>query len=127
MAFFVLVFVLGEDFIFVWLELVELFRLYLGASLCIFSFSSCHIIFVRLYMLGGVYFVVLVSNFLLIYDYEFFIIICHRGGPLVGEALDHRKSYRESIRTVKQNEFTFRASSARNIAVPRRSRINSAP
>ena len=27
-------------------------------------------------MLGGVYFVVLVSNFLLIYDYEFFIIIC---------------------------------------------------
>ena len=32
--------------------------------------------FVGLYMLGGVYFVVLVSNFLLIYDYEFFIIIC---------------------------------------------------
>ena len=28
-------------------------------------------------MLGGVYFfVVLISNFLLIYDYEFFIIIC---------------------------------------------------
>ena len=27
-------------------------------------------------MLGGVYFVFLVSNFLLIYDYEFFIIIC---------------------------------------------------
>ena len=75
LAFFVLVFVLGEDFIFVWLELVELFRLYLGASLCIFSFSSCHIIFVRLYMLGGVYFVVLVSNFILIYDYEFFIIM----------------------------------------------------
>ena len=27
-------------------------------------------------MLGGVYFVLLVSNFLLIYDYEFFIVIC---------------------------------------------------
>ena len=27
-------------------------------------------------MLGGVYFVFLVSNLLLIYDYEFFIIIC---------------------------------------------------
>ena len=34
-------FVLGGDFIFDWLELVELFRLYLGASLCILSFSSC--------------------------------------------------------------------------------------
>ena len=32
--------------------------------------------FVGLFMLGGAYFVVLVSNFLLIYDYEFFIIIC---------------------------------------------------
>ena len=76
LTFFVLVFVLGGDFIFVWLELVELFRLYLGASLCILSFSSCHIVFVWLYMLERVYFVVLVSNFLLIYDYEFFIIIC---------------------------------------------------
>ena len=76
LAFFVLVCVLGGDFIFDWLELVELFRLYLGASLCILSFSSCHIVFVGLYMLGGVYFVVLVSNFLLIYDYEFFNIIC---------------------------------------------------
>ena len=27
-------------------------------------------------MLGVVYFVLLVSNFLLIYDYEFFIVIC---------------------------------------------------
>ena len=50
-----LFFVLGGDFIFVWLELMELFRLYLGASLCIF-FSSCHIVFVGLYMLGGVCF-----------------------------------------------------------------------
>ena len=50
-----LFFVLGGNFIFVWLELVELFRLYLGASLCILSFSSCHIVFVGLYMLGGVY------------------------------------------------------------------------
>ena len=71
-----LFFVLRGDFIFDWLELVELFRLYLGASLCILSFSSCHIVFVGLYMLRGVYFVVLVSNFLLIYDFEFFIIIC---------------------------------------------------
>ena len=56
---------------------MELFKLYLGASLCILSFSSCHCLyFVGLYMLGGVYFMVLVSNFILIYDYEFFIIIC---------------------------------------------------
>ena len=74
LAFFVLVFVLGGNFIFDWLELVELFRLYLGTSLCILFFSSCHVVFVGLYMLGGVYFVVLVSNFLLMYDYEFFII-----------------------------------------------------
>ena len=45
LTFFVIVFVLGGDFIFVWLELVELFRLYLGDSLCILSFSSCHICF----------------------------------------------------------------------------------
>ena len=56
LAYCVLVFVLGGDFIFDWLELVELFRLYLGALLCILSFSSCHIVFVGLYMLGGVYF-----------------------------------------------------------------------
>ena len=48
LAFFVLVFVLGGDFIFDWLELVELFRLYLGASLCILLFSSCHIVFTLL-------------------------------------------------------------------------------
>ena len=38
--FFVLVFVLGGEFSlsFVWLELVELFRLYLGASLCTLPF-----------------------------------------------------------------------------------------
>ena len=35
--------VFEETLIFVWLELVELFRLYLGASLCSLSFSSCHI------------------------------------------------------------------------------------
>ena len=51
-------FILGGDFIFDWLDLVELFRLYLSASLCILSFSSCHCLyFVGLYMLGGVYFV----------------------------------------------------------------------
>ena len=78
LAFFVPVFVLGGDFILYWFELVELFRLYLDASLCILLFCSCHIVFyfVGLYMLGGVYFLFLVSNFLLIYDYEFFIIIC---------------------------------------------------
>ena len=61
-----------------WLELVELFRLYLGASLCTLPFYlllHCFY-FVGLFMIGGVYFVFLVSNFLLIYDYEFFIIIC---------------------------------------------------
>ena len=48
--FFVLVFVLEGEFSlsFVWLELVELFRLYLGASLCTLLFSSCHIIFTLL-------------------------------------------------------------------------------
>ena len=40
LAFFVLAFVLGGDFIFDWLELVELFRLYLGASLCTFTFLA---------------------------------------------------------------------------------------
>ena len=43
-----LFFVLVGDFIFDWLELVELFRLYLGASLCILSFSSCHFVFTLL-------------------------------------------------------------------------------
>ena len=48
LAYFVLVFVLGGDFIFDWFELVELFRLYLSASLCILLFSSCHIVFTLL-------------------------------------------------------------------------------
>ena len=58
------------------LELVEI-RLYLGASLCIYLFSSCYI-FVGLFMLGGYTFIVLyVScfNCLLIYIYELFIDI----------------------------------------------------
>ena len=44
----------------------------------LYLFSSCHFVFTLfgLFMLGGVYFVFLVSNFLLIYDYEFFIVIC---------------------------------------------------
>ena len=53
-------------------------RLYLGASLCIYLFSSCYI-FVGLFMLGGDTFIVLyVScfNCLLIYIYELFIDIC---------------------------------------------------
>ena len=70
---------LGGEFYFDWLELVELFRLYLGASLCILPFyllTHCFYL-VRLFMLGGVFFFVfLVSNCLLIYDYEFFIVIC---------------------------------------------------
>ena len=37
LAYFVLVSVLGGEFTFDWLELVELFRLYLGASLCTLS------------------------------------------------------------------------------------------
>ena len=52
-------------------------KLYLGASLCIYLFSSC-IIFVELFMLRGVTFIVLyVSYFncLLIYIYELFIDI----------------------------------------------------
>ena len=69
---------LGGKFIFDWLELVELFRLYLGASLCTLPFQllpNCFYL-VWLFMLGGVYFMFLVSNCLLIYDYEFFIVIC---------------------------------------------------
>ena len=53
-------------------------KLYLGASLCIYLFSSCFI-FVELFMLRGVTFIVLyVSYFncLLIYIYELFIDIC---------------------------------------------------
>ena len=43
-----------------------------------FTFLALATLFllVGLFMLGGVYFVFLVSNFLLIYDYEFFIVIC---------------------------------------------------
>ena len=68
----------GGEFIFDWLELVELFRLYLGASLCTLPFQllpHCFY-FVGLFMLGEYVFVFLVSNCLLIYDYEFFIVIC---------------------------------------------------
>ena len=53
-------------------------RLYLGASLCIYLFSSYYI-FVGLFMLGGVTFIGLyVSCFkcLLVYIYELFIDIC---------------------------------------------------
>ena len=65
----------GEHFFL--LELVEI-RLYLGASLCIYLFSSCYI-FVGLFMLGGVTFIGLYGfcfNCLLIYIYELFIDIC---------------------------------------------------
>ena len=79
MAYLYLFLFLGGEFIFDWLELVELFRLYLGVSLCTLPFyllPHCFY-FVRLFMLGGVFFFVfLVSNCLLIYDYEFFIVIC---------------------------------------------------
>ena len=73
-----LILFLGGEFTFDWLELVELFRLYLGASLCTLPFQLLPHCFylVGLFMLGEVYFVFLDSNFLLIYDYEFFIIIC---------------------------------------------------
>ena len=69
---------LGGEFIFDWLELVELFRLYLGTSLCTLSFQLLPLCFYRvgLFMLGGEFFLFLVSNCLLIYDYEFFIVIC---------------------------------------------------
>ena len=66
----------GESIFFL-LELVEI-RLYLGASLYIYLCNSCYF-FVRLFMLGGVTFIVLyVScfNCLLIYIYELFIDIC---------------------------------------------------
>ena len=38
LAYLYLFFFLGGEFIFDWLELVELFRLYLGASLCTLPF-----------------------------------------------------------------------------------------
>ena len=54
------VFVFRGRIYFCWLELVELFRLYLGASLCTFLFQLLPHWFylVRLFMIGGVYFVV---------------------------------------------------------------------
>ena len=66
----------GGDHFFL-LELVEI-RLYLGASLCIYLFSS-FLFFVKLFMLGGDTFIILyVScfNCLLIYIYKLFIDIC---------------------------------------------------
>ena len=45
LAHFVLVFVLGGEFTFDWLELVELFRLYLGASLCTLPFLALATLF----------------------------------------------------------------------------------
>ena len=69
----------GREFFFFFflLELVEI-RLYLGASLCIYLFSSYYI-FVGLFMLGGVTFIVLYVScfhYLLIYIYELFIDSC---------------------------------------------------
>ena len=45
LAYFVLVFILGGEFTFDWLELVELFRLYLGASLCTLHFLALATLF----------------------------------------------------------------------------------
>ena len=59
---------LGGEFIFDWLELVELFRLYLGASLCTLPFwllPHCFYL-VGLFMIERVYFVV--SCFKLLID-----------------------------------------------------------
>ena len=70
---------LGGEFIFDWLELVELFRLYLGASLCTLSFLALATLFLPCWVIhvrGSIFFLFLVSNCLLIYDYEFFIVIC---------------------------------------------------
>ena len=75
----VLVLVFGGRVYFCWLELVELFRLYLGTSLCTLLFQLLPLLFclVGLFLLGAVYFFMfLVSNCLLIYVYEFFIDIC---------------------------------------------------
>ena len=59
---------------------MELFRLYLGASLCTFTFLALatFALFVGILMIGGVYlfYMFLVSNCLLNYVYEFFIDIC---------------------------------------------------
>ena len=74
----VLIFVFRGSVYFCWLELVELFRLYLGASFCTLPFSLLPHWFylVELFMIGGVYFIFRVSNCLLTYVYEFFIDIC---------------------------------------------------
>ena len=59
------------------MEFVEI-SLYLGASLCIYFFSSCFI-FVGLFMIGGDTFIVsyvFLFHCLLIYIYELFIDIC---------------------------------------------------
>ena len=68
LAYFYLFLFSGGEFIFDWLELVELFRLYLGASLCTLPFyllPHCFY-FVGLFMLGGVFFCV--SCFKLLID-----------------------------------------------------------
>ena len=65
----VLVFVFRGKVYFCWLELVELFRLYLGASLCILHFLALatFVLPCRIFMLGGVYFFY-VSCFKLLID-----------------------------------------------------------
>ena len=79
LAYFVPVFVFkGRVYFFDWLELwscLDCIQV-LHFVFCPFQLLPHCFYFVRLFMLGGVYFVFLVSNFLLIYDYEFFTVIC---------------------------------------------------
>ena len=66
----VLVLIFRRRVYFYWLELVELFILYLGVSLCTLPFyllPHCFY-FVRLFMLGGVFFFFCVSCFKLLID-----------------------------------------------------------
>ena len=74
------VFVFKGRVVFCWLELVELFRLYLGASLCTFTFlalATFALFCWDTYDRGRyLFYMFLVSNCLLTYVYEFFIDIC---------------------------------------------------
>ena len=79
-ALFALVFVFRGRVFLCWLELVKLFRLYLGASLCtlLFQLLPYLLCFIGIFMIGGVYlfYMILVSNCLLTYVYMFFTDIC---------------------------------------------------
>ena len=68
LAYLYLFWFLGGEFIFDWLELVELFRLYLGASLYTLFFLALATLFLPCWVIhvrGSIFFVFLVSTLLI--------------------------------------------------------------